>query len=110
MRLTWTLKYLSGQVWYGFRRGGEVLDLLDGARLERPRRVARKVERFQHELADLALAGASVIARAREIELAPSPGHADVEEPPFFLLVIVSGRQHGLHHVDRQVERVAPAP
>ena len=95
---------------HGFRRGGEVLDLLDGARLERPRRIARKIERFQHELADLALAGASVIARAREIELAPRPGHADVEEPAFFLLVIVPGRQHGLHHVDRQVERVAPAP
>src|SRR5262245_27203228 len=86
-----------------------VLDLLDGANLERPARVARQVERLQHEQARLALTAAAVVAGVRQEQLTPRARHADVEEPPLFLQVMVAGRHHVLREGDRQLERVAPA-
>src|SRR5438093_673170 len=92
------------------RLGGrrEALDLLDRLRRERARGVFRQIERLEDELAHLPRARAAVVTRARQVELALGPGHADVEEAPLLLLVEVARRERLLDQLDGQLERVPP--
>src|SRR5438093_582241 len=92
------------------RLGGrrEALDLLDRLRRERARGVLRKIERLEDELAHLPRARAAVVARARQVDLALGPRHADVEQAPLLLLVEVARRERLLDQLDGQLERVPP--
>src|SRR5207249_11056570 len=92
------------------RLGGrrEALDLLDRLRRERARGAFRQIERLEDELAHLPRARAAVVTRARQVELALGPGHADVEEAPLLLLVEVARRERLLDQLDGQLERVPP--
>src|SRR3989441_12459011 len=54
-------------------------------------------------------ARAAVVTRARQVELALGPRHADVEEAPLLLLVEVARRERLLDQLDGQLERVPPS-
>src|SRR2546422_3553766 len=87
----------------------EALDLLDRPRLERACGVLRQIERLEDELAHLSLARTAVVARARQVELALGPRHADIEEAALLLVVEVARRERLLDQLDGQLERVPPS-
>src|SRR5439155_1004593 len=83
--------------------------LVPEARERLAARGLRKIERLEDELAHLPRARAAVVARARQVELALGPRHADVEEAPLLLLVEVARRERLLDQLDGKLERVPPS-